>query len=68
MTSEQDLKASIDRFLRNVSFTAQREIEKVLRAALANGTLKPGETLSASITLSSPKVGLDVTIHQKLDV
>ena len=68
MTSEQDLKASIDRFLRNVSFTAQREIEKVVRAALANGTLKPGETLSASITLSSPRVGLDVTIHQKLDV
>jgi hypothetical protein len=68
MTNEQDLKASIDRFLRNVSFTAQREIEKVVRAALANGTLKPGETLSASITLSSPKVGLDVTIHQKLDV
>jgi len=68
MTSEQDLKASIDRFLRNVSFTAQREIEKAVRAALANGTLKPGENLSASITVSSPKVGLDVTIHQKIDL
>lgn len=68
MTSEQDLKAAIDRFLRNVSFTAQREIEKVVRAALANGTLKPGENLSASITVASPKVGLDVTIHQKIDL
>jgi len=68
MTSERELKAAIDKFLRNVSFTAQREIEKAVRQALAAGKLKSGENLATAVTLSSPKIGLEVTIHQKIEL
>ncbi len=57
MTSEQDLKASIDRFLRNVSFTAQREIEKVVRAALAD-----------AVSLAPEHIGFDNHIATRYSV
>lgn len=68
MTSERELKAAVDKFLKNVSFTAQREIEKAVRQALAAGTLKAGENLATAVTLSSARIGLDVTIHHKIEL
>jgi carotenoid cleavage dioxygenase-like enzyme len=37
---EQALKTVVNRFIKTVSYNAQREIEKVVRNALANGRLK----------------------------
>jgi hypothetical protein len=62
------LKTAVDRFLANVSFTARREVEKVVRKALANGKLHGGEVLSTSVTLSNEKVDLDVTIFSKIEL
>jgi len=62
------LKTAVDRFLANVSFTARREVEKVVRNALANGKLRRGEILTTSVTLSNEKVDLDVTIFSKIEL
>jgi len=62
------LKTAVDLFLANVSFTARREVEKVVRNALANGKLRRGEVLTTSVTLSNEKVDLDVTIFSKIEL
>jgi len=62
------LKTAVDRFLANVSFTARREVERVVRGALANGKLRHGEVLTTSVTLANEKVDLDVTIFSKIEL
>jgi hypothetical protein len=62
------IKAAIGQLLKNVNFTAQRELEKVVRAALTNGNLKAGDPLSVSVTLAAEKVDLNITIFSKLEV
>jgi hypothetical protein len=65
---EQAVKSAVDRFVRTVSYNAQREIEKVVRAALANGRLQNGETLTTAVTLANDKVDLNVTIFSKIEL
>jgi Family of unknown function (DUF6494) len=62
------VKAAVSLFIKNISYTAQRELEKVVRAALADGRLQGGEPLTAAVTLSSPKIELDITIFGKIDL
>ena len=66
--TDQSVKTAVDRFVANVSFTARREVEKVVRGALASGKLRRGETLTTSVTLSNEKVDLDVTIFSKIEL
>ena len=66
--TEEALKAAVARFLKNVNFTAQREIEKVLRNALASGRLKGNESITAGVTLSSETIDLNVTIYSKIEL
>jgi hypothetical protein len=68
MINDKILKAAVSQFLKNVSFTAQGEIEKVIRNAVASGKLKGDEILTAGVTLSSEKVNLNVTIYNKIDL
>ncbi len=62
------LKAAVDRFLKSISLTAQREIEKALRNALAEGKLHGDESFTASVTLASEKLGLNMTIYNKIEL
>ena len=66
--TEAEIKAAVGRFLKNVNFTAQREIEKALRKALASGKLQGGETLPVSVTLSSDKAELNITMFSKIEI
>jgi hypothetical protein len=66
--TEEALKAAVARFLKNVNFTAQREMEKALRKAIASGELKGNETITAGVTLSSETVALNVTIYSKIEL
>ena len=66
--SDAAVNKAVGQFLKNVNFTAQRELEKVVRNALANGKLQPGEVLSASITVAAEKIDLNVTIFSKIEV
>jgi len=65
---EQALKTAVNRFIKTVSYNAQREIEKVVRNALANGRLQNGETLTTAVTLANDKVDLNVTIFSKIEL
>jgi hypothetical protein len=65
---EHTVKSAVDRFVRTVSYNAQREIEKVVRAALANGRLQDGETLTTAVTLANDKVDLNITIFSKIEL
>lgn len=65
---EQALKTAVNRFIRTVSYNAQREIEKVVRNALANGRLQNGETLTTAVTLANDKVDLNITIFSKIEL
>jgi hypothetical protein len=64
--NDKVLKTAVDQFLRTVSFTAQKEIEKVVRNAVASGKLELHEPITAAVALSSEKIGLNVTIYSKI--
>jgi hypothetical protein len=65
---EKALKASVDRFLKTVSFTARSEVEKAIRAAIASGKIEGHETVTAAVALSSEKIGLNITIYSKIEL
>jgi hypothetical protein len=64
--NDKALKAAVDQFLRSINFTAQSEIEKVVRTALASGKLNAHEPITTAVALSSEKIGLNVTIYGKI--
>ena len=65
---DKALKAAVDRFLKAASFTAQSEIEKAIRAAIADGKIEGHETFTAAVALSSDKIGLSITIYNKIEL
>ncbi len=67
MTDDQ-LKAAVARFLKTVTFNAQRELEKSVRKALASGRLQDGEVITAGVTLSNKEMDLDITIFSKIEL
>ncbi len=64
--NETAVKAAVDQFLRSVNATARSEIEKVVRNAAAGGKLMAHEPITAAVSLSSEKIGLNVTIYSKI--
>jgi hypothetical protein len=60
--NEDALNTSVRKFLKKVGVTAQREIEKAVRDAVAAGRLKGGEALTAkaSITLSHINLAFEI--------
>lgn len=56
--NEEALNMSLRKFLKAVGVTSQQEIEKAVRAALADGRLKGDETIQAQMVLTIGKVGL----------
>lgn len=66
--SDDAIAAAVAQFIKKVNFTAQREIERVIRAAIANGKLQAHETVTAAVTVSSEKVGLITTIYSKIEL
>jgi len=65
---DERVKAASGAFLRHVSHTAQREIEKALRKALESGKIKRSEDVPAAITLHSEKLDLEITIHSRIEL
>jgi hypothetical protein len=65
---DKALKASVERFLKTVSFTAQSEVEKAVRAAIASGKIEGHETFTAAVALSSEKIGLSITVYSKIEL
>lgn len=62
------VKAAVAQFLKHINGTAQREIEKVVRSAIASGKLQPHESCTAGVTLTAEKIGLNITIYSKIEI
>jgi len=60
--NEDVLNTSVRKFLKEVGVTSQREIEKAVREAVKNGSIKGNETLPAKMTLTLGNVGLSWTV------
>jgi hypothetical protein len=65
---EKRVKTAVNRFVREFSFSAQREIEKCVRQAIATGRLKGDEQFTAGVALSSDALDLNVTIFSKIEL
>jgi hypothetical protein len=66
--NEDVLNTSIRRFLKTVGVTSQREIEKAVREAVANGKLKGNEALPATMTLTVGGISLTHTIGDNIEL
>ena len=66
--NEDVLNTSIRRFLKTVGVTSQREIEKAVREAVANGRLKGNEALRAKMTLTVGGIDLTHTIDDNIEL
>jgi len=65
---DDSIAAAVEQFIKKVGFSVQREVERVVRAAVADGKLRPHETFTAQVTVSSEKIGLMATIYSKIEL
>jgi hypothetical protein len=66
--NEDVLNTSVRKFLKTVGVTSQREIEKAVREAVANGRLKGNEALPAKMTLTVGGINLTHTIDDHIEL
>jgi hypothetical protein len=66
--NEEALNMSLRKFLKVVGVTSQQEIEKAIRAAVADGRLKGNETLSTQMVLTIGKVSLTHKIDGTIEL
>ena len=66
--NEDALNTSVRKFLKKVGITSQREIEKAVRAAVAEGRLEGHEALPARMTLYIPQLNLSYEIDGAVEL
>jgi len=66
--NEDNFNMSVRKFLKTVGVTSQREIEKAVRQAEAEGKLKGIERLKVEARITVVGVALDVDVAGELDV
>ena len=66
--NEDVFNASIRKFLKTLGVSAQREIEKAVRQALADGKLKGNEKLSAKATVTVGGVTLAHEVKGEIEL
>jgi Family of unknown function (DUF6494) len=64
--NDEALNMSIRRFLKTVGVNSQLAIEKAVRKALEDGTLKGNELLPAQMTLTVGRLDLNVKFDGEL--
>ena len=68
--SAQDrvIEAAVRQFMRTIDHAARRELEKHIRKAIADGRVKPGDSLTTGMGVSSRALDLDVTVYGKIEI
>jgi Family of unknown function (DUF6494) len=66
--NEEVLNTSVRKFLKKVGITSQREIEKAVRDAVAKGSFKGNEALTAKATISVNKLNLSFEIDGAIEL
>lgn len=65
---EETFNISMRKFLKKVGVTSQQEIEKAIRAGVANGRLKGDEKLPAKMVLTVGGVDLTFAVDGSIDL
>jgi alcohol dehydrogenase class IV len=68
MMNEDVFNASIRKFLKKLGVTAQREIEKAVRQALAEHKLKGNERLPTEATVTLGGIDLSLEIKGEIEL
>ena len=63
---EDIFNMEVRRFLKQLGVTSQREIEKAVRAAIADGRLTPADRVQVKATITSDAVALDHVVTAEL--
>ncbi len=66
--NEDVFNTSIRKFLKTLGVTGQREIEKAVRQAIADGKLKGNETLSAQAVITIGDVQLRHEVNDTIEL
>lgn len=66
--SDEAVRVAVARFLKEVSNTAEGEIQRAVRHALASGKLKSHDTFTVAVALSSQKAELNVTVYNTIEL
>jgi hypothetical protein len=66
--NEEALNMSLRKFLKIVGVTSQQEIEKAIRAAVADGRLKGTEKVEAKMVLTIGSVGLTHNVDGTIEL
>ena len=66
--NEEAFNGSLRKFLKTLGVGAQREIEKAVRQALADGRLKGNEKLPASATITIGALGFRHEVNGTLEL
>jgi hypothetical protein len=66
LLDEERFNLEIRKYLKRVGISSQREIERVVREAIAAGRLKGNETLPVHVQLSMPELGLSHAIDGEI--
>ena len=66
--NEDVLNTSMRKFLKTVGVTSQREIEKAIRAAVADGRIKGTGAVKAQMVLSIDEIGLTHRIDATIEL
>jgi hypothetical protein len=68
MMNEDVFNSSIRKFLKTLGVTAQREIEKAVRQAMADGKLKGNEKFPAKATVTLGGIGFTHEIEGEIEL
>jgi len=66
--NEDVLNTSVRKFLKRVGINSQREIEKAVRGAIAEGKLKGNEKLPARMSLNVERINLLLVIDDIVEL
>ncbi len=64
--NEDVFNISVRKFLKELGVTSQRELEKAVRSALAEGRIGAGQRLSVSAVVTADALGLKHTVEADL--
>jgi hypothetical protein len=66
--NEDVFNISVRKFLKELGVTSQRELEKAVRAALADGRIRADQVISVNAVVSAPSLGLKHTVEAELEL
>ena len=66
--NEDVFNISVRKFLKELGVTSQRELEKAVRAALADGRIRADQVISVNAVVSAPSLGLTHTVEAELEL